>query len=154
MSRAAAFFFASVACLGKIPGAPGTYGSLAAALGYWLVTLRFGLIRPELHLSVIGLVTILGAMASDRVGRELGCHDPQLIIVDEVAGQLLTFWMLPAGWFPILAGVVLFRTFDIWKPFPIRRVEKLPRGIGVMADDLLAGVYANVILQIVHRVWN
>ena len=73
------------------------------------------------------------------------------MVIDEVAGQLLTFLFLPVNPFNLISGFVLFRIFDIWKPYPIRKLESLKHGVGIMADDLLAGVYGNLILQLINH---
>ena len=146
-----AFFFASGLCAGMIPGAPGTYASLATALVYYQVYRISFHILPELHLSAICLITLAGVYASARVSRNLGREDPNVVVIDEVAGQLVAFLFLPVSAVNLVAGFFLFRLFDIWKPYPIRKLESLPNGVGIMADDLLAGVYANVILQIAGR---
>lgn len=144
-------FIATFAYIGMIPGAPGTYGALAATLAYCLVYRIYFRILPELHLSVLCLITIAGVFAAARVGRKLGQEDPKIVVVDEVAGQLTAFLFLPVNFFNLAAGTVLFRVFDIWKPYPIRKLESLRNGVGVMADDLLAGIYANLLLQVADR---
>jgi len=80
----------------------------------------------------------------------LGNEDPSEAVVDEVMGQLVTFCFIPLGlhWELILGGFLLFRAFDIWKPFPVRALEGLPGGLGVCADDIVAGVYAGICLAI------
>jgi phosphatidylglycerophosphatase A len=143
--------YASALYLGFIPGAPGTYGSIAATLAFYLAFLFTGRILPEIHLSAICLISLAGVLTSNTVSRNTGIKDPQFIVIDEVAGQLLTFLFLPVNAFNLILGTILFRLFDMWKPFPIRRLEHLKGGLGVMADDLLAGVYANLVLQLFKR---
>jgi len=145
------FLFASGFGVGMIPGAPGTYASLATALVYYQVHRISFRILPELHLSAICLITLAGVYASARVSRNLGREDPGVVVIDEVAGQLVAFLFLPVSAVNLVAGFFLFRLFDIWKPYPIRRLESLPNGVGIMADDLLAGVYANAVLQLAGR---
>ena len=145
------FLFASGFCIGMIPGAPGTYASLAAALVYYRIYRISLRILPELHLSAICLITLAGVYAAARVSRNLGREDPGVVVIDEIAGQLVAFLFLPVNAVNLIAGVCLFRLFDIWKPFPIRRLESLPNGVGIMSDDLLAGVYANLILQLANH---
>ncbi|MGD0102312.1 MAG: phosphatidylglycerophosphatase A, partial [Acidobacteriota bacterium] len=82
-----------------------------------------------------------------------GQEDPSFVVIDEVAGQLLTLLFLPVNWLNLVLGFLAFRTFDIWKPFPIRKLESLGEGVGIMADDLLAGVYGNVLLQFLNFLW-
>jgi phosphatidylglycerophosphatase A len=140
--------------LGK-PG-PGTWGSVAATLiwagaDYFLHPSQFWML--SLTLIGIALSIGLGVPASTIAARESGRKDPGFVVIDEVAGQWIT--MLPLS-FPALAGkhdwehiliaLLLFRVFDIWKPFPIRRLEKLPEGWGIVFDDVAAGLYAGAVL--------
>ncbi len=137
--------------IGMIPGAPGTYASLITTLIFYLVYRVSFRILPELHLSAVCLITAAGVLFSARASRMLGKDDPNVVVIDEVAGQLLTFLFLPVSAFHLVAGTVLFRLFDIWKPFPLRKLESLRNGVGIMADDLAAGIYANLVLQIADR---
>ena len=141
---------ASVFHLGFVPGAPGTYASVATALSYYLIYRFSHRILPELHISAVCLITLVGVLASAELHRITGEEDPHFIVIDEVAGQLLAFLFLPIGALNIILGTAFFRIFDIWKPFPIKRLESLGGGVGVMADDLLAGVYANLVLQLLN----
>lgn len=104
----------------------------------WVVTLY------TLVISVVGLI------AADDVARKKGEKDPQFVVIDEVSGQLLTYLvaLAPANWKYLLLGFILFRVFDIWKPFPARQAESLPGGWGIMADDWIAGIYAGIGLWI------
>ena len=130
------------------PG-PGTYGSIAATL-VWFVVARhvpFHLL-PWITLCMAAAATAIGIPAATRVARESGRKDPQIVVIDEVAGQWLALTLcLPQMPFAIL-GLIAFRVFDIWKPWPVRRLEHLPEGTGIVIDDLAAGVYA-LILQVV-----
>jgi phosphatidylglycerophosphatase A len=150
MKKNVCLTFASMFYIGFIPGAPGTYASLATTILFFLVYHFSGKVLPAYHLSAIGLITLAGILASARISRSTGQEDPSFIVIDEVAGQLLTFMFLPVNLLNLGLGFVLFRVFDMWKPFPIRKLESLGNGVGVMADDLLAGVYGNVILQVVN----
>jgi len=145
--------FASFFHVGYIPGAPGTYASLLTAILFFVVDRLTGGIVPALHMSTIGIITLAGILASASISRRTGQEDPSFIVIDEVAGQLVTFLFLPVNLFNIALGFVAFRAFDIWKPFPIRKLESLRGGVGVMADDLLAGVYGNVILLLVNLLY-
>jgi len=147
--RRLALFLASGCYLGLIPGAPGTYAAVAATSAYYLTYRASHKILPELHLSVIGLITVIGVLASSEVARASGKEDPQIVVIDEIAGQLLAFLFLPVNLLNLLLGTLLFRVFDIWKPYPVRKLELLGNGVGIMADDLLAGVYANLVLQVI-----
>lgn len=124
------------------PG-PGTYGSCAAALLWWGGA---RLLQPSaamltlLTLAVAVLATLVGIPAATRVARESGRKDPSIVVIDEVAGQLFTL-LLAAPTLPqVLLAVVLFRVFDISKPWPIRKLEALPEGTGIMLDDVAAGL--------------
>lgn len=150
MTSRLALLFATSGYVGFLPKAPGTWGSIAATVGLFAVS-RLAGIAPSLHLSACGMITVLGVLAAHRVARDRGDKDPQIVVIDEVAGQLVALLFLPLTWQNLLLGTALFRLFDIWKPFPLRRAESLPNGVGIMADDLLAGIYANVILQVANR---
>ena len=126
------------------PG-PGTWGSVAAVL-LW-AAVAFGLHpAPRTLLLVllagISLSLILGIPASTIVARESGRKDPQFVVIDEVAGQWIALLFAPVGWRYALAALVLFRLFDITKPFPARQLESLPAGWGIVFDDVAAGLYA------------
>jgi phosphatidylglycerophosphatase A len=107
--------------------------------------------RSLAALAATALVTAIGIPAATRFARAVGAKDPQQVVIDEVAGTLLTVAFAPVAWKPLLAGFVLFRAFDILKPWPIRRLEKLPEGTGIVVDDLGAGVYASIVLQLLLR---
>jgi len=141
---------ASVLYIGFIPGAPGTYASIATTLGFLLVYRCSYNIIPALHLSTLGLITLIGVFTSADASSSTGIEDPSFVVIDEVAGQLLTFLFLPVSTLNLILGTLAFRCFDIWKPFPIRKLEPLGHGVGIMADDLLAGVYANLTLHILN----
>ena len=134
---------------GRLRPASGTWGSLAAGLLWWLLASH---LPPAARLPVILVLIVLtvaiGIPAATR--EECGCggHDPSHIVIDEVAGQLVTYIACPIGWQALLAGFILFRAFDIVKPPPVRSLEKLPEGTGIMVDDLGAGIYALIVLQV------
>jgi phosphatidylglycerophosphatase A len=140
---------ASALYIGFIPGMPGTYASIATTLVFGGICYFNGYV-PALHLSAVCLISVIGVLAASKVCRDTGLEDPSLIVIDEVAGQLLTFLFLPVGTLNLVLGTAAFRLFDIWKPFPVRKMESLPGGVGVMADDLMAGVYGNLVLQILN----
>jgi phosphatidylglycerophosphatase A len=142
---------ASAFHIGFIPGAPGTYASIATTLAYFLVFHFSHRILPSLPLSAVCLITLIGVFTASNVSRSSGIEDPSFVVIDEVAGQLTAFLFLPVSSFNLIAGFFAFRIFDIWKPYPIRKLEPLGQGVGIMADDLLAGIYANVALQILNR---
>jgi len=141
---------ASVFYIGFIPGAPGTYGSLAAVAVLYFIGQNGNWINPAALLAGVGIITLLGIPASAAAGKQVNDEDPSFVVIDEVAGQLLTFFLIPFSVANIILGFFAFRAFDIFKPWPIRKLESLPHGIGVMADDLLAGVYACAVLHIIN----
>lgn len=134
---------------GRLRPGPGTWGSLAAVLLWWLLASQ---IPPSARIPVILLLivvfTAVGIRAATLEARGCGKKDPQHVVIDEVAGQLVTLIACPILWKPLLAGFILFRAFDIVKPPPIRSLEKLPEGTGIVVDDLGAGVYGLVVLQL------
>jgi phosphatidylglycerophosphatase A len=144
--KLAARIYSTFFGLGFVPLAPGTAASLAAAALY-----KYFMIHWPWHLFIIFIVgvSLTGALAATSYSRELGRKDPRRIVVDEAAGQWLTLVLTPADWVPLAAGLVLFRFFDVLKPFPIHKLEKLPAGWGIMVDDLAAGVYAWIVLRVV-----
>lgn len=155
--------------VGFIPLAPGTWGSIVGVLIYLffaqievnssdffsLKDLKDAQVTAWIH--VINLILflifcILSVWASGRATQIFQNKDPQKVVVDEVIGQLIVFLFVPfnISWKLILAGFILFRLFDIWKPYPIDSLQNLPAGIGVCADDILAGVYAGTVLSIFY----
>jgi phosphatidylglycerophosphatase A len=134
---------------GWMPKAPGTMGSLGAIPLYLLVA-QGG--RGAVAAAAVA-VTAVGIWASSVVARDLGAHDPQIVVVDEVAGILVT--MIPmavVSWRAVLIGFVLFRLFDMTKPWPVRRFEKLPGGWGIVMDDVAAGVLGAVVMAVLRHV--
>ena len=158
--------------VGYIPGAPGTYGS-AVAVGVYILIGRLefstalhaiaggmrlndvAVIHGMANALLLTLFCLIGIVAAGRSIPLLGNSDPSEAVVDEVMGQFVTFLFIPFGlsWPFVLAGFVLFRLFDIWKPYPIRDLEILPGGLGICADDIVAGVYAGVCLAIGYAVY-
>jgi len=136
---------ASFGYVGFFPFAPGTAGS-AAALVLFLPVRWTGSVALEL--AVVALVSIVGVWAATETEKALGVEDPGQVVIDEVAGMLVSLLFLPASWGVIAASFVCFRIFDIVKPWPCGRLERLHGGLGIMADDLAAGVYANLTLQL------
>ena len=128
---------------GRVPKAPGTAGTLGAIPLYLLLAHYGGTLAVA---AAAALITAVGVWASNQVVRKLGIKDPQIVCIDEVAGVLITLLAAPANWIGLAAGVVLFRVFDQWKPWPARAAERLPEGWGVMADDVAAGAWGAVFL--------
>jgi phosphatidylglycerophosphatase A len=135
--------------VGKMRPGPGTWGSAAAAL-IW-----FGLARwipvawqTEVLAGLAAVAVGLGIPAATRVARASRVEDPQFVVIDEVAGQWITLLFAPVAWKTVLAGFILFRVFDIVKPPPVRQLERLPEGTGIVVDDVAAGIYALAALQL------
>jgi phosphatidylglycerophosphatase A len=140
-----AVFLATAAYTGYFPVAPGTVGSAVGLVVYGLVWWT-GSVSVEV--GVIAGLFAVGVWAGTIAERYFGGIDPGPIVLDEVVGMLITLAFIPVGWTGALAGFFLFRVFDVIKPFPAARLEKLHGGLGVMADDAMAAVYANVSLRI------
>jgi len=96
-------------------------------------------------------VTLIGIPAATAVARDAGSKDPQTVVIDEVAGQLVALIAVPLTWKTLLAGLILFRVFDILKPPPVRQLERLADGLGIVADDVAAGLYALVVMHLLLR---
>lgn len=157
--------------LGYLPKAPGTWGSIGAMvlalLMAWANTRNHaatsaslangnfwttGLLPGPGEVAITILIAVMGVIVAGRAAHYAQIEDPQWVVIDEVSGQLITyylfFWVLPLNWKSWLLGFILFRAFDIWKPFPARQLEHLPGGWGIMADDWMAGIYAALVLQV------
>jgi phosphatidylglycerophosphatase A len=133
---------------GYSPAAPGTAGSAAGILIAWLVISVAGM-SPLWLIPLTIVVTPLGIWAAGATAREVGREDPGIVVVDEVLGQWLTAAAIGnPSWQSYLLAFALFRIFDITKPWPIRKLEDLHGGLGIIADDLLAGVYGAVVILI------
>ena len=149
MSRVAVFI-ATFGYVGYFPIAPGTAGTLAGlglyALVRWLGT-------PGVELVTIVAVMVIGVWAAQGTERALNLKDPGPVVIDEVLGILMTLAFMPLSIGGIVAGFVLFRIFDVIKPFPAGRLEHLPGGFGIMADDAMAGLYGQLLMRVVIAVW-
>jgi phosphatidylglycerophosphatase A len=134
---------------GLIPVAQGTFGTLAG------IPLAMALARvgPMAAAYLLFFFVLLSIWTSGRSARALEKDDPAEVVIDETAGLLLTLFLLPATGFNLCLGFILFRLFDILKPFPIRRLEKVEGGAGIVLDDLLAGTYANLCIRFVTLVF-
>jgi phosphatidylglycerophosphatase A len=135
---------------GYAPAAPGTVGS-AAAIGIAILIEHYAGWKPPAFAALALIVAAPAIWAAGETARQAKIKDPQFVVVDEVVGQ----WLALAGarslmgklnWITWLAAFLLFRLFDIWKPFPVRQLESLPGGVGIVADDLMAGLYAALVL--------
>lgn len=130
------------------PG-PGTWASVATTL-LWGGLARYAdpASRPLYATVTAVVITLIGIPAATRVARALGKGDPSQVVIDEAAGQMIAFIAVPLNWRCLVAGLILFRVFDIAKPFPLRRLERLPEGTGIMLDDVGAGLYALAVMQL------
>jgi phosphatidylglycerophosphatase A len=157
--------------VGYSPVAPGTCGSVVGVGIYLLVrqasarvfafaasrgwSLEFlESFRTTFMLLLIAILASIGVWAASRVEKLLGRKDPGAVVVDEVVGQMIAFVFVPfnAGVWTIITGFIAFRLFDIWKPYPIRRLEALDAGLGIMADDVLAGIYAAILMSLLTSI--
>jgi phosphatidylglycerophosphatase A len=138
---------------GLLKPGPGTYGSIAAVL-LWFAAAHA--LHPAPVALAIGTTvaaiaaTLIGIPAATIVARESGREDPGHVVIDEVAGQLIALIAIPADWRHAALSLLLFRAFDILKPPPIRQLERLPEGTGIMLDDVAAGLLALAVAQLVH----
>jgi phosphatidylglycerophosphatase A len=143
-----ALFIATSGGAGYSPIAPGTAGSAVGAVVFWF-TRAWPL---AWQVAVIVGVSGLGTWAATVAARHFGREDPGEVVIDEVAGQLVTLVATGAGLYGTFLGFFVFRAFDIVKPWPVNRLERLPGGVGIMADDLMAGVFGNITLRIAAHV--
>jgi phosphatidylglycerophosphatase A len=139
-------FIATVFGSGFCPIAPGTAASFLTALIY--IFLLHGLPWPVQFLVIVALF-LIGVLTASRYSAELGLRDPGCIVIDEVCGQLVALFMLPPDPVTVAAAFFLFRIFDIIKPYPIGKLEGFPRGWGIMADDVGAGLVSALVLRLV-----
>jgi phosphatidylglycerophosphatase A len=134
--------------VGHLQPGSGTWAAAITVALWWAAawSLPSGWLIPVSVLACVA-VTLIGIPVSTVVERESGRTDPGFVVIDEVAGQMVALIAVPLNWKYLLAGFILFRSFDIVKPFPLRRLEKLPAGTGIMMDDVGAGLYALVLLH-------
>jgi phosphatidylglycerophosphatase A len=129
--------------IGRLHPGPGTWGSVATVLLWSAVAYSLPLPwRTPVAIVLALLLTAIGIPAATRVARGSGIKDPQFVVIDEVVGQLIALIALPLAWKTHLAGLIFFRAFDIIKPPPVRQLERLPQGTGIVLDDVAAGLYA------------
>lgn len=130
---------------GASPYMPGTAGTLVAIPLYYLLQLA----SLPIYTLILAAIILFGFVICEIANRAIGVYDHPSIVWDEIAGYLLTMWAVPEYWMWTVLGFLLFRLFDIWKPWPIRWInDEVGDGIGIMADDLMAAVYASIILHI------
>jgi len=133
---------ATVFGVGYAPVAPGTFGSAAGLLIWWLLPASIGI-----QAGAIAAIFVAGSWGGNVAERHFGRSDPGQVVIDEVMGMLITLFANPVGWIGALSGFLLFRVFDVIKPYPANRLEQLHGGIGIMADDGMAAIYANLVLR-------
>lgn len=136
---------------GAAPWAPGTIGTAAAVIPY-LLWIQF--LSPIWFLVLLAVTFVIGVWLCERTSEDLGVHDHSGIVWDEFVGYWLTMFLAPQGWEWALIGFVLFRFFDVLKPWPVKWADRrVAGGFGIMVDDVLAGVYAWIGMQILMRLW-
>ena len=151
VKRSLWYWIASLGGIGRCPVAPGTAATLAAGLPVALVLSVFP--QAVLIFAAVSAI-VLGCIASDAAERELGVRDPGEIVIDELAGYLVALIGHPVTMKAAVLAFVFFRLFDIWKPWPLRLLqERLEGGLAVMADDVGAGVYANLSVWLLMSIW-
>ena len=135
--------------IGRLHPGPGTWASVAT-VAVWaaVASVMQPAMRTPAAIALALLVILLGIPASTLVARATGGKDPQFVVIDEVAGQLIALIAVPLAWKTFLAGLILFRGFDIIKPPPVRQLEKLPEGTGIVLDDVAAGIFAFAVMHL------
>lgn len=133
---------ATVCGIGYVPVAPGTFGSAVGLLVWWLLPAS-----PAVQGVAIVALFAVGSWSGNIAEHHFGRTDPRQVVIDEVMGMLITLFLNPVGWKGVTGAFLLFRLFDVIKPYPSNRLESLPGGVGVMADDGMAAIYANLALR-------
>jgi phosphatidylglycerophosphatase A len=135
--------------IGRLHPGPGTWGSAATVLVWAALAHALpNAVRTPAAIGMAIFVVLLGIPAATQVSRASARKDPQFVVIDEVAGQLIALAAVPLAWKTLLAGFILFRVFDILKPPPVRQLERLPEGTGIVLDDVAAGIYAFAVMQL------
>ena len=135
--------------IGRMHPGRGTWASTAAVVLWAAVSYKLPpSLRTSVAIALAVLVTLIGIPAATRVARASATKDPQFVVIDEVAGQLIALIAVPLEWKTFLAGFILFRAFDIVKPPPVRQLERLPAGTGIVLDDVAAGIFALVVMHL------
>jgi phosphatidylglycerophosphatase A len=144
-----ATLIASFFGIGRMRPGPGTWGSAATVLLWAALAWELNpAIRTPVAFLLAVLVTAIGIPAATQLSRALSRKDPQIVVIDEVAGQMIALIAVPLAWKTFLTGFILFRAFDIIKPPPVRQIERLPEGAGIVLDDVAAGIYALILMQL------
>jgi phosphatidylglycerophosphatase A len=144
-----AYLIATFFGIGRLRPGPGTWASAVTTL-LWAAaaTILIPSFRTPAAIALAVVVTLIGIPAATRVARGFRIKDPQFVVIDEVAGQLVALIAVPLAWKSFLAGFILFRVFDILKPPPVRQLEALPEGAGIVLDDIAAGFYALIVVHL------
>lgn len=136
---------------GLFKKAPGTFGTLAAIPIYFLINNT----APLVYLGIVIILFVLGVFVANKISNELGVHDHQGIVIDEIVGYLLVMFLVPSQIYLVFLGFVFFRLFDIWKPEPIGWLDRRVKGgFGIMLDDFIAAIFAWIVLQLIILVIN
>jgi len=141
--RRVGVFIATCAYVGYVPVAPGTFGSAVGVAIYYLVRRQAS---AAIELGTIAVLLVIGLWAATEAEHHFGGIDPRPVVIDEVIGMLVTLALVPVNTIGVVVGFLIFRVLDVVKPWPARRLEHLPGGFGVVLDDVMAGVYGNVIM--------
>ena len=138
--------------VGRVRPGPGTWGSAATVLLWAALAYILPLsLRIPVAIALAAMVTLIGIPAATQIARGSRIKDPQFVVIDEVAGQLVALIAVPLAWKSFLAGFILFRVFDIVKPPPVRQLEAIPEGAGIVLDDVAAGLYALAVMHLFLR---
>jgi phosphatidylglycerophosphatase A len=147
-----ATLIATVFGIGRLHPGPGSWASATTVLLWSAIAYSLpASLRPPVLVAAAVLVTLIGIPAATQVARASASKDPQFVVIDEAAGQLIALVAVPLAWKTFLAGFILFRALDILKPPPVRQLERLPEGTGIVLDDVAAGFYAFLVMQILLR---
>jgi phosphatidylglycerophosphatase A len=144
LHRRIGVFIATCAYVGYAPVAPGTFGSAAGLAVYYLVRRQAS---TRVELAVIAAVLAVGLWAATEAEHYFGGIDPGPVVIDEVVGMLITLALIPVSITGAIVGFLIFRVLDVVKPWPARRLEHLPGGFGIVLDDVMAGIYGNLIMM-------
>ena len=143
LHRRVGVFIATCAYVGYVPVAPGTFGSAVGVAIYYLVRRQAS---TAIELGTIAGLLVIGLWAATEAEHHFGGIDPRPVVIDEVIGMLITLALVPVNTIGVIVGFLIFRVLDVVKPWPARRLEHLPGGFGVVLDDVMAGVYGNLIM--------
>jgi phosphatidylglycerophosphatase A len=151
--RTLTIFLATGAYIGYTPFAPGTAGAVVGLILGWYLCAPLWSHSPSAFLMLFAVIFAGAVVAAGSAEKALGEHDSPHIVIDEILGMIATMFLNPVSWAWMAGGFALFRVFDIIKPWPASSLDRANGGAGVMLDDLAAGIYANLVLQILRRVF-